>query len=163
MSEGKRKIRINGMDVVILAVIAAAVVLLLYVFVWSAGQETTETQYVDLVYVVEVTSLDGQFQNGIQAGQPVLDAVKRGSMGTVQGTPQVIPMKVAEYDNESGQEVYNEVPGKYRMLVTIEARAAVSEQEYTVGGQSIYVGSKMSLVFPNMKCDGYCVDLLVTE
>lgn len=163
MSEQKRKIRINGMDVVILAVIAAAVVLVLYVFVWSAGQETTETQYVDLVYVVEVTNVEGQFQNGIQAGQLVLDAVKRGGMGTVQGTPQVIPMKVAEYDNESGQEVYSEVPGKYRMLITIEAKAAVSEQEYTIDGQSVYVGSKMSLVFPNMKCDGYCVDLLVME
>lgn len=159
----KRKIRINGMDVVILAVILAAVLLLLYVFVWSAGQETTETEYVDLVYVVEVTNLDGQFQNSIQAGQAVLDAVKRGSMGTVKGTPQVVPMKVAAYDNDSGQEVYNEVPGKYRMQITIEAKAAVSSQAYTVGGQAIYVGEKLSLVFPNMKCDGYCVDLMVVE
>lgn len=159
----KRKLKINGMDVVILAVIAVAVLLLLYVFVWSAGGETTETEYVDLVYVLEVTNLDGQFQNSIQAGQPVLDAVKRGSMGTVQATPQVIPMKVAAYDNESGQEVYNEVPGKYRMLVSIEAKAVVSPQEYTVGGQVICVGEKLSLVFPNMKCDGYCVDVMVVE
>ncbi len=159
----KRKIRINGMDVVILTVIAAAVLLLLYVFVWSAGEDTAETEYVDLVYVVEVMSLDGQFQNSIQAGQPVLDAVKRGSMGTVQTTPQVVPMKVAAYDEESGQEVYNEVPGKYRMSISIEAKAAVSPQAYTVGGTAIYVGEKLSLVFPNMKCDGYCVDLMVVE
>ena len=59
----KRKLRINGMDIVILAVIAAALALLLYIFVWSAEPETAEAEYVDLVYVLEVTSLEGQFQN----------------------------------------------------------------------------------------------------
>lgn len=159
----KRKLRVNAMDIVILAVILAAVALLLYVFVWSDGQDTAETEYVDLVYVLEVTNLDGQYQNAIQAGQPVLDAVKRGSMGMVQSTPLVVPMKKAEFDNESGQEVYNEVPGKYRMQITIEAKAAVSEREYTVGNQAIYVGEQLSLLFPGMKCDGYCVDLRIAE
>ena len=159
----KRKIRINGMDIVILAVIAAALALLLYIFVWSAGPEKAETEYVALVYVLEVTGLEGQFQNLVQAGQPVQDAVKRGNMGTVVSTPQITPMKKAEFDNDTGQEVYNEVPGRYRMLVTIEASAAVTEQAYTVGGQEVYVGALMSLVFPGLKCDGYCVDLEIAE
>jgi len=159
----KRKIRINGMDIVILAVIAAALALLLYIFVWSAEPETAEAEYVDLVYVLEVTSLEGQFQNLVQAGQPVQDAVKRGNMGTVRSTPQITPMKKAEFDNDTRQEVYNEVPGKYRMLVSIETSAVVTEQGYVVNGQEIRVGSFMSLVFPGLKCDGYCVDLEIAE
>lgn len=159
----KRKLRINGMDIVILAVIAAALALLLYIFVWSAGPESTEQEYVDLVYVLEVTSLEGQFQNLVQAGQPVLDAIKRGNMGTVVSTPQITPMKKAEFDNDTRQEVYNEVPGRYRMLVSIEASAVVTEQGYTVGDQDVYVGALMSLVFPNLKCDGYCIDLEIAE
>ena len=159
----KRKIRINGMDIVILAVIAAALALLLYVFVWSAEPETAETEYVDIVYVMEVTNVDGQFQNRIQKGQPVRDAVKRGEMGTVQSIPQILPMKMPEFDQVTLQEVYSVVPGKYRMLVSIAAKAAVSEREYTVGGQAVYVGGKLSLVFPDMKCDGYCVDLEIME
>jgi len=159
----KRKLRINGMDIVILAVIAAALALLLYIFVWSAGPESTEQEYVDLVYVLEVTSLEGQFQNLVQAGQPVLDAIKRGNMGTVVSTPHITPMKKAEFDNDTRQEVYNEVPGRYRMLVSIEASAVVTEQGYTVGDQDVYVGALMSLVFPNLKCDGYCIDLEIAE
>ena len=159
----KRKIRVNGMDIVILAVIAAALALLLYIFVWSAEPENAEAEYVDLVYVLEVSSLEGQFQNLIQAGQPVQDAVKRGNMGTVRSTPQITPMKKAEFDNDTRQEVYNEIPGTYRMLVSIEASAVVTEQGYTVGGQDVYVGALMSLVFPNLKCDGYCVDLEIAE
>jgi len=59
--------------------------------------------------------------------------------------------------------VYNEVPGKYRMLVSIETSAVVTEQGYVVNGQEIRVGSFMSLVFPGLKCDGYCVDLEIAE
>ena len=99
----------------------------------------------------------------IQTGEPVKDAVKRGDMGTVTETPLVSPMKTAEFDNNTRQEVYHEVPGKYTMQVAIEARAAVSNRGYTVGDQFIYVGGLYSLAFPNMKCNGYCVDLEIAE
>ena len=85
----KRKIRINAMDFVILAVIAAAAALLLYVFVWSDAGESAQPETIELTYVVEIVGMDEQFENAVQDGDRVEDAVKRGLLGTVSGTPEV--------------------------------------------------------------------------
>ena len=93
----KRKIRINAMDFVIVAVILAAAALLLYVFLWSDESETTQKKTAEITYVVEIVGVDEQFQHNIQDGQRVEDAVKRGYIGTVKGTPEVRDMLKAEY------------------------------------------------------------------
>lgn len=159
----KRKIRINGMDFAILAVIAAAVFLILYIFVWSDDTDTIQSETAEILYVVEVVGIDEQFEDLIKEGQRVEDAVKRGVMGTVEGKPEVRDMLKAEFDNVSGQEVYNTVPGKSNLYITIRADASVTDRGYSVNDEYIYVGAQLSMVFPEMKCDGYCIQLDVVE
>ena len=159
----KRKIRINAMDFVILAVIAAAAALLLYVFVWSDAGESAQPETMELTYVVEIVGMDEQFENAVQDGDRVEDAVKRGLLGTVSGTPEVRDTLKAEYDQDTRSEVYVKVPGKSNLYVTITADAAVTPQGYMVNGQYVYVGAPMSMLFPNLKCDGYCIQLDAAE
>jgi len=159
----KRKIRINAMDFVIVAVILAAAALLLYVFLWSDESETTQKKTAEITYVVEIVGVDEQFQHNIQDGQRVEDAVKRGYIGTVKGTPEVRDMLKAEYDNTAGKEVYNRVPGKCNLYITITSEADVSPRGYSVNGEFVYVGAQLSLMFPDMKCDGYCIRLDAAE
>ncbi len=155
-----RKLRINAMDMVILLVLAAAVCLLLYVFVWSdKGEVSQSSEKAEIEYVVEFTSLEEQFADRIQLDEPVLDSVQRGSMGIVAATPESIPMERVNLDMVNGRLVSSPYPGRINLYVTIRAEADVSEREYSIAGQPVYVGAKLSLLFPNMKCDGYCIQI----
>lgn len=159
----KRKIRINAMDVVILMVILAAAALLLYVFVWSDESESTQSQKTEITYVVEIVGVEEQFAHMIRDGQVVEDAVKRGKIGTVKGTPEVRDTLKAEYSNEADMEVYSRVPGRSNLYITITAEADVYPQGYMVNGEYVYVGAALSLMFPDLKCDGYCIRLDAAE
>ena len=159
----KRKIRINAMDILILVVILAAAALLLYVFVWSDESETTQVQKAEITYVVEIIGVEEQFAHNIKDGQVVEDAVKRGKIGTVKGTPEVRDMLKADYSNTTGEEVYSRVPGRVNLYITIVAEADVSPRGYMVNGEYVYVGGDFSLMFPEMKCDGYCIRLDAAE
>lgn len=159
----KRKIRINAMDFIILAVIAAAAALLLYVFVWSDSGESAQPENTQITYVVEIVGVDERFENAVQDGDRVEDAVKRGLLGVVSGTPEVRGTLKAEYDNDTQTEVYSRVPGKSNLYITITADASVTPQGYTVNGEYVYVGAPLSMLFPNLKCDGYCIQLDAAE
>ncbi len=155
-----RKLRINGMDLVILLVLAAAVCLLLYVFVWSDKGEVSQSgEKAEIEYVVELSGLEEQFADRIKEGEPVLDAVLRGSMGAVFGTPESITAERINMDIDSGRLVSSTYPGRVNMYITIRAEADVTEREYSIAGQPVYVGAKLSLLFPGMKCDGYCIKI----
>ena len=159
----KRRIHINAMDFVILAVIAAAVILLLYVFVFSDESEVPQDTFTEITYVVEVTGVEEQFENRIKDGQRVEDAVKRAYLGTVTGTPEVRDTLRAQFDNDSRTEVYSKIPGKCNLYITITAEAAVTNHGYLVGEQYIYVGELLSMVSPDMKCEGYCIRIDAAE
>ena len=160
----KRKIRINGMDFAILAVIAAAVLLILYVFVWSGKADAAaQNEKAEILYVVEIIGVDEPFVNLIREGQRVEDAVARGFLGTVEGKPEVRDMLKADYDNATGEEVYYPVPGRFNLYITIRAEADVTNRGYSVNDEYVYVGAQMSLLFPEMKCDGFCIQLDVVE
>lgn len=157
------KIRINTMDVLILAVILAAAALLLYVFVWSDESETNQPLKTEITYVVEVIGIEEQFAHSIMDGQVVEDAVKRGMIGTVKGTPEVRDTLKADYSNDTGMEVYSRVPGRSNLYITITAEADVTPRGYMVNGEYIYVGAALSLMLPDIKCDGYCIRLDAAE
>jgi len=160
---GKRKIRVNGMDIVILAVLAAAVALLLYIFVWSdEGTGAAQTEYASITYVIEVKEIDERFAGMVKTGQKIEDAVKHGPLGTVSGV-EVQDTLLAKYDEISGREVYHPIPGKVNMYITVTAEAAVSELGYSVGGEMVRVGKFFSLQCPELQCYGYCIKLDVEQ
>ena len=49
--------------------------------------------------------------------------------------------------------------GKIRALITIEADVTKTDRSYSVGGQDIYVGAKLSLMMPEVSTYGYCIEL----
>ena len=85
-----RKLRFNAVDVLLILMIAAAAVVLLYVFVWSdRGSDNTDLQYTDIQYVVEVQNVESRFADSVKRGQSVEDAIARKSIGTVAGVEVV--------------------------------------------------------------------------
>lgn len=154
----KRKLRVNVMDVLILILIAAAVAVVLYIFVWSGKSGGVETDTVTLRYVVEIVDMPETFESFLHKGDRVEDAVARGYLGNVVNL-RFTEMRRPEYDSVTGKEVYPAVDGKIRTLLTIEADVTKTDRSYSVGGQDIYVGAKLSLMMPEVSTYGYCIEL----
>lgn len=154
----KRKLRVNVMDVLILILIAAAVAVVLYIFVWSGKSGGMETDTVTLRYVVEIVDMPETFESFLHKGDRVEDAVARGYLGNVVNL-RFTEMRRPEYDSVTGKEVYPAVDGKIRALITIEADVTKTDRSYSVGGQDIYVGAKLSLMMPEVSTYGYCIEL----
>lgn len=157
----KRKLRFNAIDALIVLVIAVAVFVLLYVFVFSGRgtQNTAETNYTTIRYVVEFQNIDERLEESVKKGQSVEDAVERKNLGTVSGV-QALPYEKVTFDYENGRETVASVEGKITLKITIEAQAVESDRAFTVDGCEIRVGQSYSLILPDMYGYGYCTEIV---
>ena len=152
----KKKLRFNLIDLIILFVIAAAVFLLLQVFVFSGNNnQADEVNYTNISYVFEIQKVDSRFEDLVEVGQPVQDAVERRSIGQVTGV-QSVPYQELVFNAEEGIEAVADVENMITLKITVEATAIESDQAFTVDGCVIKVGQQYSLALPNMYCVGYC-------
>lgn len=157
----KRKLRFNAIDALIILVIAAAVFVLLYVFVFSGRgtQNAAEVNYTTINYVVEIQNLDEHLAEAVKKGQPVEDAVERKKIGTVSGVQPVKYEKIT-FDSQNGVEIAAAVGGKITLKITIEAQAVESDRAFTVDGCEIRVGQQYSLILPDLYGFGYCTEII---
>lgn len=160
----KRRIRFNFIDLLILLAGAAAIFVLLYVFVLSGRKSAAvsgEAETVRLEYVIEIQNVDEKFAEIIKKDQPVQDAIKRKNIGTVTGVAHDSFQKIV-FNYESGEEVLSSVEDRITLVVTIQADATEGRDAYTVNGEVIRVGEQYSLIFPGMYGVGFCTSLKET-
>jgi len=157
----KRKLRFNAIDALIILVIAAAVFVLLYVFVFSGRgtQTAAEVTTTTIHYVVELQNMDEHLQDAVKKGQLVEDAVERKKIGTVSGI-QAVPFEKITFDYVNGRETTSSVEGKVTLKITIEAQAVETDRAFTVDGCEIRVGQQYSLILPDLYGYGYCTELI---
>lgn len=157
----KRKLRFNAIDALIILVIAAAVFILLYVFVFSGRgtQTAAEVTTTTIRYVVELQNMDEHLQDAVKKGQLVEDAVERKKIGTVSGI-QAVPFEKITFDYVNGRETTSSVEGKVTLKITIEAQAVETDRAFTVDGCEIRVGQPYSLILPDLYGYGYCTELI---
>lgn len=157
----KRKLRFNAIDALIILVIAAAVFVLLYVFVFSGRgtQTTAEVTTTTIRYVVELQNMDEHLQDTVKKGQLVEDAVERKKIGTVSGI-QAVPFEKITFDYVNGRETTSSVEGKVTLKITIEAQAVETDRAFTVDGCEIRVGQQYSLILPDLYGYGYCTEII---
>ncbi len=157
----KRKLRFNAIDALIILVIAAAVFVLLYVFVFSGRgtQAAAEVTTTTIHYVVELQNMDEHLQDAVKKGQLVEDAVERKKIGTVSGV-QAVPFEKITFDYVNGRETTSSVDGKVTLKITIEAQAVETDRAFTVDGCEIRVGQQYSLILPDLYGYGYCTELI---
>lgn len=156
----ERKIRFNFIDVVILLLIAAVVFAVLYVFVFSARNDSpaAQTQYTKIRYVIQAVGIDEKYDGLVKAGDSVEEAISRKAVGSVVGV-QSEPYQKVTFDYENGKETVALVEGKITMNITIEATATESDSAFTAGGCEIRVGQQYSIAMPDLYCSGYCIEL----
>ena len=155
----KRKLRFNAIDAILIFAVAAVMFVLLYVFVFDKDNGTvSETPSKTIQYTVLIQNIDEKYRDIIKADQPVTDAILKKSIGTVKGV-QVFDMVQTAFNNETLKEVYPTVEGRVNMKVTVEAEALETSRQFSVDGSVIRVGKQYSLMFPEIYCVGYCIDI----
>ncbi|MGI6649366.1 MAG: DUF4330 domain-containing protein [Bacillota bacterium] len=139
--EGKRKLRFNVVDLVIFVVVLGLLALGAYklFFVNQALQAQNGTiEYQVLIEEVRQPSVDA-----FKEGQKVKELQTNIDLGSVVGK-EAMPHKepVATMD---GRIVMAEVPGKYDLIVTIQAPAIIGESNITVSNKEIKLGDQVTL------------------
>lgn len=159
----KRKIRFNFIDLLLLLVIAAAVFVLLYVFVLSDRSAPADVDStVSVEYVVEIANIDERFADAVKRGQPVEDAIKRRIIGKVVGAEAKDYEKIV-FDYDTGEEVLAASEGRITLYVTVEADVTETDSAFTANGVAIRVGEQYSLIFPDLYGVGFCTSLKKTQ
>lgn len=156
-----RKVKFNAIDAIIILILAAAVGVLLYIFVFSAKEsQTADVTTRTIQYVVEVQNIDEHFDSVVEKGQPVQDAVQRKNIGKVAGV-QAVPFEKITFNYETGRETVSSSEGMITLKITIEAEVIETDRAFTADGCEIRVGEQYSLMLPEMYAVGYCTDIIV--
>lgn len=154
----KRKLRFNFIDLLLLLLAAAAVFILFVVFAPGVMKSDGNKETVNIQYVVEIQNVDEAFENLIEGGQPVEDAITRKKIGIVEG-PEWEDYRMVTFDYDKQEEVLSNVNGRKTVKVTIRAEAVKDVDAYKVNDVVIRVGKQYSLIFPTMYGVGYCTSL----
>ena len=162
-SKKKRTGRFNLVDFFLIMIILLVIVTLIYVFApFSRLQSLVKKEAKTVEYTVEILGVDESFLNKIKENDTVLNSVSKNQMGTVIAVDYNTKYTELQYVKQNDQTVgvLAEHPSKYNIIITISATADYLEEVgYSIGGDRIAVGEKVSLRFPDYACEGYCIAL----
>ena len=158
----KIKISFNLFDIIIILIVIALVAgFALYQTRSGSSGGTAGTQTVQ--YQVEITGLTEGTGDMIHEGDTIVDKVKKNGMGTVVASV-FYPMTREVVDLETGNTLYNEVPGQYSALITIEAECSDSGSALTTdGGFVVRAGADASIIGPGYSGGGFVVNVMRGE
>lgn len=108
-------------------------------------------------YTLELTGLENGSASLIKPGDPVVDRIKKYSIGTAESV-EITPTVKSVTDEASGKVVRTEVPGQETALVTVTAMADETDRDITVdGGFIVKVGTSVNVKTPGVSAAGFIV------
>lgn len=170
----KKKGRFNFIDLTLILILLLIVGVLIYSFSpVSLIKKWFNSDTVNIQYEVELIGVDENVVDLIKSDTLVNDATTKSSLGTVTMVNktdyvELKPVTSIRYEGEGEDQkeiiensiVPVEYPNKYNLNVIVTVKADYSEGKgYSVGSTRIAVGEKLSLKFPDYKCEGYCVGI----
>jgi len=152
------KIKLNIFDIVIICLALAAVAAFYFIFSGSSAANVTAQQST-VRYTVQLDNAPDGTGELIDIGDQLKDNVKNFAIGTVTGVEfSEATMLVENY--ESGGYIDAPVPGYERILISIEAPAAETDRNITVGGGFVVRnGTAVSISGPGYAGAGYIVSI----
>lgn len=160
----KKKMRFNIIDAVILIIVAAAIALLGYIFIFSDDSEAPKDIHtVEYVLVVERVNKDLYDNDPIKNGAVVYDAEKKTVLGYVSDEPETPNTFDPGYNPELQKEVYAPRTDLIDVYVTIRCTAEKNEWGYTVSDVSMPVGATTKLIIGNMFATATTIEMNVLD
>ncbi len=165
MEENKKKKGLRGIfNLFDLALIIIALLIGAVLFLSrdrdTSGALTGENQTrIQVRYTIELTGIQNGAASRIKPGAPVVDKIKKYSMGTVESV--TVAPTVKEVSDETRDVLAAvEVPGQETATVVITAQAAETDTDIIVdGGYTIKVGLPVNVRIPGLNAQGYIVDI----
>lgn len=159
----KKEGRFNVIDFLIVLLILLLIISIVYMFSpisWVKRLISEETT--NIYYTVEFQGVNEEFLDKISENQSVVNAVSKNAIGTVTAVDyysKYTELQLVELE-EGDVGILAEYPNRYNVTVTVYASAEYAEGTgYSVNGQRIAVGEKLSLRFPDFSGEGYCIGL----
>lgn len=131
----KRKRKINAFDVCLI-VLFMLVLAAGWFILFRGGGETivTDLEGDTAIFFVEVTALTPEEKGQIEVGDWVRDGVRLFPIGYVRDITY-LPHEMRIGNPETGEIYFEEVPGQYVMIVSIEANIRVTDRDILAEGQ----------------------------
>ena len=155
--------RFNFIDAILILLILAVITALVMYFLPGIRSYFTNEDYENVVYVIEIKSVESEFVSKIQINDVVYDATRSYKIGTVKNV-EVGDCSELVYNEGTGLAEMKQHPELKNITVTVVCDAVYTNGEgYSVNGQRIAVGRKYDLRFPEFSGSGYCVDMTVSK
>ncbi len=126
----------------------------------TSGALTGENQTrIQVRYTIELTGIQNGAAARIKPGAPVVDKIKKYSLGTVESV--TVAPTVRDVNDETRDVVASApVPGQETATVVITAEAAETETDIIVdGGYVIKVGLPVNARIPGLNAQGYIIGI----
>ena len=165
MEENKKKkglpriFNLFDLALIVIAVLIGAV-LFLSRDTGTSGAITGESQTrIQVRYTIELTAIENGAASRIKPGAPVVDKIKKYSMGTVESV--TVAPTVKDVPDETRDVVASAVvPGQETATVVITAEAAETAADIIVdGGYVIKVGLPVNVRIPGLNAQGYIIGI----
>ncbi len=159
MSEKKRfALKLNLFDICILVVAVVGIAALL---VWNSlsGGASEDPELKPLHYVIELEQLHEQTADKVAVGQELYDRVINHPFGIVKTTKKS-PTKILSKDSIDGEFLFTEVPGRYNVIMDIEAEGYEFEDRFELkSGRHLRAGTFVYVVGPGYCASGYILSV----
>lgn len=149
------KAKFNVMDGLIILVLVMAIALGGYLLL-GMKESGAITQNTKVSVTVELKAKDADFAKIPQVGDKVSIGVKE-KMQTVVTAVEAVPAKTIGYDTVNGIAMESEVPGKYDVLITVEADGVETNDKVTIDDVAARVGEEAAMKSKNWAGLGYIV------
>ena len=154
----KRKWRLNVFDVIFIICIIIAAILVIRISRGSDGGILTPTAQEPVLYTILFERMIDDSALLISSGDELVDKIENRLMGTVVSV-EVGPSMSMRTDQNTGERRPFEQPGALDALVTVRAYATITDNQISINGFIVRVGSRVSVNGPLYNGIGFIADI----
>ena len=150
----KKKLRFNAVDVFIVLIVLAVIAVALYVLLSEKDAVVPESETRTIRYTLIVSEMDEIFVNNVKEGDTIYDADSFRELGKVVEVSSKDSMRLGTDlrtgANKTDKEVLSTLEKKKDLLITVEADATFTKDQYFVSDVNIAVGAGVRFAVPQL-------------
>lgn len=154
-SYGRKKLRINFIDVILALVVVAAMAVLGYIILSPGFGSASKDKECTIQYELEITHLREEWSENVKIGQTMIDPATMNEIGTVVDF-RITDEQFMSENKETGEIIYSSYPDFVTMTIVLSTEATVSDIGYNIEGTELSVGSYVQFRLPNFSYSGVC-------
>lgn len=159
----KKTRKFNIIDLILIAVILAAVSLVVYVM--SGHDVLGGSEDTAILYTIEIDLIKNDFLSSARLmtkGTKIIDSVRTNELGVVQDI-KITDAFALTTDLETGVIMEAPYPGYSKVAITVAAKCKKDKIKFVVNGQPIMVGMSINFRTPYLVSYGNCTSIAETD